>query len=49
MASLNPARAIGLDSEIGSIAIGKRADLVIVDTEVNVDTVILGGEICKFA
>lgn len=48
MASTNPARLIGLDEEIGSIEIGKVADLVIVDDKFNVDTVILGGEICKF-
>ena len=48
MASTNPARLIGLDEEIGSVEIGKVADLVIVDDKFNVDTVILGGEICKF-
>ena len=48
MASRNPARLIGLDDEIGSIDVGKIADLVIVDDKFNVDTVILGGEICKF-
>lgn len=48
MASTNPARLIGLDGEIGSIDVGKIADLIIVDDKFNVDTVILGGEICKF-
>ena len=48
MASRNPARLIGLDDEIGSIDVGKIADLIIVDDKFNVDTVILGGEICKF-
>ena len=48
MASTNPARLIGLDEEIGSIEIGKTADLVIVDDKFNIDKVILGGEICKF-
>ena len=47
MASTNPARLIGLDNEIGSVEIGKRADLVIVDDRFNVDTVILGGKICN--
>ena len=48
MASRNPARVIGLDGEIGTVEVGKRADLVIVDAEFNVDTVILGGEVCEF-
>ncbi len=31
LVSLNPARAIGIDNEVGSIEVGKRADLIIVD------------------
>ncbi|MBQ2718476.1 MAG: amidohydrolase family protein [Clostridia bacterium] len=45
MASGNPARAIGLDDEIGSIEVGKRADLVFCDDIFNVKQVMLGGEI----
>ncbi len=48
MASGNPARVIGLYDELGSIDVGKRADLVFVDDTFNVKKVILGGEICKF-
>ncbi len=48
MASLNPAKVIGLDHEIGSIAVGKVADLVFVDDRFNVDKVMLGGEMCSF-
>lgn len=48
MASRNPARVIGLDNEIGTIAVGKTADLVIVDDKFNVDTVILKGEVQNF-
>jgi len=44
MASLNPARVIGMDKEIGSIEIGKRADLVFVDGDFNVKKVLIGGE-----
>ncbi len=47
MASRNPARVIGLDNEIGTISIGKTADLVIVDDKFNIDKVILGGEVVK--
>jgi 5-methylthioadenosine/S-adenosylhomocysteine deaminase len=32
MATINAARAIGLDKEIGSLEVGKRADIVIFDT-----------------
>lgn len=32
-ATINPARVIGMDQEIGSISIGKRADLIAVDPE----------------
>lgn len=44
-ASLNPATALGEEAEIGSIEEGKRADLVITDDALNVQTTILAGEI----
>lgn len=44
MASLNPAKVIGLDSEIGSIEKGKLADLVFVDDKFNVLRVMSEGE-----
>jgi N-acetylglucosamine-6-phosphate deacetylase len=47
MASKNPAKAIGLLDEIGTIEIGKTADLVIVDNDFVVNKVILKGEIVK--
>jgi len=31
LVSLNPARAIGVDDEVGSIEVGKRADIIVVD------------------
>lgn len=40
MATLNPARAIGLDRNKGSIEIGKDADLVIFDEQLNISNVI---------
>ena len=43
MASRNPARAIGLDHEVGTIAIGKKANLVIVDDRFNIKQVLLEG------
>ena len=45
MASRNPARAVGLDEEIGTIEPGKRADLVFVNDRFEVQQVMLGGEI----
>lgn len=44
LASLNPARAIGLDGEVGSIAPGKRANLVLVDDTMHIFNVLLNGE-----
>ena len=45
-ASYNPARAVGF-TDRGEIAVGKRADLVITDHNINIKTVILEGEIQK--
>ncbi|WP_036328405.1 N-acetylglucosamine-6-phosphate deacetylase [Microbispora sp. ATCC PTA-5024] len=43
MASLTPARVLGLDGEIGSISVGKHADLVVLDDDLNVDGVMKRG------
>ena len=43
-ASLNPAKAVGEDKNIGSIAVGKRADMIIMDENFNILATILGGE-----
>lgn len=45
MASLNPARAIGLDKTKGSIEIGKDADLIIFNNEIEVKAALIGGKI----
>ncbi len=44
-ASLNPATVLGEDKEIGSIEVGKRADIIIADDKLNVQKTIIGGEI----
>ena len=43
MASLTPARIAGWDHEIGSIAVGKRADLLVLDSDLRVEQVFIGG------
>lgn len=41
--TINPARVIGMDKEIGSIATGKAADIVFVDGELNIKEVYIDG------
>jgi N-acetylglucosamine-6-phosphate deacetylase len=43
MASLTPARIAGVAQETGSIAIGKRADLLVLDRDLNVKRVYVRG------
>lgn len=45
MASRNPARVIGMEDEIGTIEVGKKANLVFVDDMFHVETVMLEGTI----
>ena len=45
MASINPARNMHLDHEIGSIREGKRADFAIIDKEVRVYKTIRDGKV----
>jgi N-acetylglucosamine-6-phosphate deacetylase len=47
MASANPAELLGLDDECGSIAVGKRADLVALDADRKVALTIIAGEIVE--
>lgn len=43
-ASLNPARLLGIDDQVGSLEAGKIANLIMIDDMVNVKKVILHGE-----
>ncbi|MCI0463841.1 MAG: amidohydrolase family protein [Gemmataceae bacterium] len=43
MASLTPARIAGWDGELGSIEVGKLADLVVLDRDLNVQRVYVAG------
>ena len=44
MASLTPARILGIEKDVGSLETGKRADLVVLDTALNVRGVYIAGE-----
>lgn len=44
MASLTPAEAVGISSEVGSLKVGKRANMIIIDDTVKIKRVILDGE-----
>ena len=46
MASLTPARIGGFDKEIGSIEVGKRADLLVLDTALQIRQVYVRGMLC---
>jgi N-acetylglucosamine-6-phosphate deacetylase len=43
MASLTPARIAGWESEVGSLAVGKRADLLVLDRDLHVQRVFRDG------
>jgi len=48
LATANPARAIGLDGEIGSLQVGRRGDLVVLDEaggQLDVWMTVVGGEV----
>jgi len=45
-ASFNPSKSAGLDHIIGSIAPGKRADLLLLDQNLSIVQVFCGGQIC---
>lgn len=45
MASLNPARAIGVDDRLGSIEVGKDASLIVIDESINVWFAMVNGQI----
>ena len=47
MASINPAKAIGYDKSIGSIEVGKIADLLLIDESVNIKHIIKNGKQIK--
>ena len=42
--TINPARLVGLDGEIGSIALGKAGDLVVIDSDMDICDVYIEGK-----
>ena len=44
-ATLNPAKNLGIDSEVGSIAVGKRADFTVINANYDVLMTVRGGEV----
>lgn len=45
MATINPARMLGIDDEVGSLEAGKKANLIIIDDAVRVKKVVLQGDL----
>jgi N-acetylglucosamine-6-phosphate deacetylase len=45
-ASANPARVLGLEASLGAIAPGRRADLVVLDDDLQITAVMASGEWC---
>ena len=45
MASLNPAKLLGIDDQVGSLEAGKKANLIIIDDMVHVEAVFLEGRL----
>ena len=46
-ATVNPARMVGIDGKVGSIDAGKRADLLLVDSNLRIQTVISCGNVLE--
>ncbi|MCH1495684.1 MAG: amidohydrolase family protein, partial [Rubripirellula sp.] len=44
MATLTPAERVKMDGQIGSLEVGKVADLLVLDQEFNIEKVYLGGQ-----
>ena len=43
--TINPARMLGIDDQVGSLEPGKKANMILIDDMVNVEKVILEGEL----
>ena len=45
--TMNPAKLIGLDSEIGSLEVGKKADIIIFDNNIDIKSTIIDGKLYR--
>ena len=45
MASLNPARLLGIDDQVGSLEIGKTANLILIDDMIHIKKIFLNGQL----
>ena len=45
MATLNPARLLGIEDQVGSLEVGKKANLILIDDTVQVHSVFLEGKL----
>ncbi|HBR32958.1 MAG TPA: N-acetylglucosamine-6-phosphate deacetylase, partial [Clostridiales bacterium] len=45
MASLNPAKTLGIEGETGSISVGKYADITVLDRHLQVKYTLVNGKI----
>ena len=45
MATRNPAEAVGIDAEVGTLTVGKRANVIVIDDAVRVKKVFLEGDL----
>ncbi len=43
-ATINPAKVVGIDQQVGSIAVGKQADFLLLDRDLNIAGVFIGGQ-----
>jgi len=44
-ATINPAKSAGIDKDIGSLTIGKRADILVLDKDLNIKNIIFNGDV----
>jgi len=42
--TINPAKSVGIDAEVGSITIGKRADILVLNKNLSLKQIIFGGD-----
>jgi len=42
-ATINPSKSVGIDNEVGSLTIGKRADILVLEQDLNLKHIVFGG------